>query len=342
MKTSYPLIYQVAELPVYNINTLRALLSLRVAERTLNSLPAEKLLIKMEASPCNPSDIAFMQGGYNVIKTLPAVPGFEGCGIVVDTGEGVDASKWIGKRVSCFAQGDSDGTWAEYMLASPEQLLPAHDQFTPEQAAVFFVNPFTAYGLMQAARNYKSKTILVNAAGSRVSDYLLALSKMYGINVVAIVRRKQTAEMLSGKGFKAVIVSSEPTFEEEIAAALQTYHPTTFFDAVAGEQTGIIAKNLPENSQIIVYGGLSGKEISGINALQLIFKKLKIIGFDLNTWFAGNNLQTLNEAHKLLSELVLTHEVINPVGIQVSLNELVKGLRHYLGSMSEGKMLIRF
>jgi predicted XRE-type DNA-binding protein len=40
--------------------------------------------------------------------------------------------------VSCFAQGDSDGTWAEYMLASPEQLLPAHDQFTPEQAAVFF------------------------------------------------------------------------------------------------------------------------------------------------------------------------------------------------------------
>lgn len=342
MKISYPLTYQVAELPVYNINTLRALLSIRVVERSLKSLPAGALLVKMEAAPCNPSDIAFMQGGYNVIKTLPAVPGFEGCGIVVDTGKDVDASKWIGKQVSCFAQGDSDGTWAEYMLASPEQLLPAHDQFTPEQAAVFFVNPFTAYGLIQAARNHNSKTILVNAAGSRVSEYLLALSKMYGIDVVAIVRRKQTAEMLSGKGFKAVIVSSEPTFEEEITAALQTYQPTTFFDAVAGEQTGIIAKNLPENSQIIVYGGLSGKDISGINALQLIFKKLTIMGFDLNVWFARNNPQTLKEASELLTKLILSQEVLNPVGIQVSLNELVKGLRHYLGAMSEGKMLIRF
>ena len=66
------------------------------------------------------------------------------------------------------------------------------------------------------------------------------------------------------------------------------------------------------------------------------------MGFDLNVWFACSNPQTLNEASELLTNLILSQKVLNPVGIQVSLNELVKGLRHYLGAMSEGKMLIRF
>ena len=44
----------------------------------------------------------------------------------------------------------------------------------------------------------------------------------------------------------------------------------------------------------------------------------------------------------LLSALVLEKNVENPISIEVGIEEVAKGIRHYLGSMSEGKMLIRF
>ena len=101
-------------LPAYNKNVLRAMLSLKVEEIPIPIPQKDEVLIKIEATPCNPSDIAFMQGGYNIVKTLPSVPGFEGAGTVVSTGDSSEAKKLFKKPVSCFTQEDSHGTWAEY------------------------------------------------------------------------------------------------------------------------------------------------------------------------------------------------------------------------------------
>ncbi len=341
MKPRYPIHYRAAELPSYNANTLRAMLSMRITEKEIKSLGVGQLLVKMEAAPCNPSDIAFMQGGYNVVKALPAVPGFEGCGIVADVGEGVD-SEWIGKRVSLFIQGNEDGSWAEYVVSTSEQLIPAAQELSAEQASMFFVNPFTAWGLMEMVAAHGASCFVINAAGSRLSEYLLALAKKNGVAVIGIVRKEQTAAALANKGFAGLLVSTDNDFAAKLSDLIAKYNPTIFLDAVAGEQTGMIAGLMPFNSKIVVYGGLSGKEISGINSLQLIFKKLTITGFDLNAWFANTDDKRKMLAAEHLSALIAEKKVQNPVSITVALDALVQGLRHYLGSMSEGKMLIRF
>lgn len=338
MKPVYPLHYRVALLPAYQPNPLRALLSLQLAEKTIEAPAAGQLLVRMKAAPCNPSDIAFMQGGYNVVKPLPAVPGFEGAGVVADVGPDIDPA-WIGRRVSVFIQGHNDGTWAEYVLVSPKHILPAPDGFTLEQAAMFFINPFTAWGLMETA---SGQNVLMNAAGSRLGEYLLALSKQRQMHLIGIVRKEQTAETLIKRGFDSVLVSSSPDFEQQLRQAIQQFQPHLFLDAVAGEQCGQVASLLPPDSRVVVYGGLSGKEISGISALQLIFKKLTISGFDLSAWFAAAGNEKVNEVARQLSLIIRNNEVQNPVAITVGLDELAKGLRHYLGAMSEGKMLIRF
>lgn len=341
MKPHYPIHYRAAELPSYNVNTLRAMLSLRITEKEIKSLGAGQLLVKMEAAPCNPSDIAFMQGGYNVLKPLPTVPGFEGSGFVADIGEGVDES-WLGKRVSLFIQGDGDGSWAEYVVAEAGNLLAVDDDLTTDQSAMFFVNPFTAWGLMEMVAEHGASCILINAAGSRLSEYLLELAKQRGVAVIGIVRKEQTAAALANKGFAGLVVTTDNDFTAKLRDLIAEFNPTVFLDAVAGEQTGMIAGLMPFNSKIVVYGGLSGKEISGINALQLIFKKLTITGFDLNAWFANTDDKHKMLAAQHLSALIAEKKVQNPVSITVALDALVQGLRHYLGSMSEGKMLIRF
>ena len=97
-------------LPAYNKNVLRAILNLQIQEKELPVPGDNEVLIKTHAAPVNPSDIAFIQGSYNVVKTLPAAPGFEGSGIIADAGK--HARHLIGKKVSSFVQDDRDGTYA--------------------------------------------------------------------------------------------------------------------------------------------------------------------------------------------------------------------------------------
>lgn len=342
MKINYPLTYNAVELAAYNPNILRAIVGLKICQKTLSDLSSDKLLIRMEAAPCNPSDIAFLQGGYNVVKTLPTVPGFEGCGIVVDAGEDLDGDYWIGRRVSCFVRGNNDGSWAEYFVADESQILLAHPDFEAHQAAMFFVNPFTAYALMDEAIRHKSKAVVINAAGSRLAEYLLALAQLNDIKTIGVVRKEKTAEVLLKKGFDEVLVSTDENYESQLTEVIQRIQPTTFFDAVAGEASGTIANLLPKNSQMVVYGGLSTRPLSGINAMQFIFNNLVVKGFDLNKWFTSAEKSKIQIATLLLSRLILEKNVENPISIEVSIEEVAKGIRHYLSTMSEGKMLIRF
>jgi len=339
---TFPLSYRAVELQTYNTNPVRAMLGLRVVNKSITHIASNHLLIKMQASPCNPSDIAFMQGGYNIHKTLPCVPGFEGTGIVVAVGAGIHADDWVGKRISCFAQDDSDGTWAEYLIAKPEQLIPVDDNLTIDQAACFFINPFTAYALFEIALQNNYQALVINAAGSRVADFMFTLAKQHKMKTLGIVRRQQTMETLRQKGFDHVLLSTGEFFAENLKAALKQFDSCVAFDAVGGEQTGLIANCLPENSKIIVYGGLSGNAVTGINPMQLIFRKLSISGFNLNDWMNSVDDEKFNTVKNQLAALLKSGEVQVPINIQVSIDEIVKGMRTYLGAMSEGKMLIRF
>ena len=76
-----------------------------------------QVLVRIHASPVNPSDLSFLRGAYGIKKKLPVVPGFEASGEVVASGGGVWANHIVGRRVACAAPAGGDGTWAEYMVA---------------------------------------------------------------------------------------------------------------------------------------------------------------------------------------------------------------------------------
>src|SRR5512136_1889234 len=73
-----------------------------------------QVLIRMAATPINPSDLGFLQGSYGFQKPFPVVPGFEGSGTVDAAGSGLLPRLWLGRRVTCSAP--AGGTWAEYLV----------------------------------------------------------------------------------------------------------------------------------------------------------------------------------------------------------------------------------
>ena len=74
----------------------------------LQTLPIKKpaaneVLVKMIASPINPSDLGFNHGVYGTKRPskFPIVPGLEGTGVVHELGSGVP-QEMLGKQISLF------------------------------------------------------------------------------------------------------------------------------------------------------------------------------------------------------------------------------------------------
>ena len=77
---------RVVLLEQYQEDLADAIGSLKVVERPVPSLRRGQVLVRIEAAPCNPSDLLLLQGKYGVFKTLPCVPGWEVAGTVVTSG----------------------------------------------------------------------------------------------------------------------------------------------------------------------------------------------------------------------------------------------------------------
>src|SRR6185436_17643244 len=119
----------------YREDVGKAIAGLTVQERPVPKPGRGQVLVKIEAAPCNPSDLLLLQGKYGSLKTLPTVPGWEGGGTVVESGGGWLAGWLRGKRVACGLQGNRDGSWAEYALANATECIPLKRNLKMEQAA---------------------------------------------------------------------------------------------------------------------------------------------------------------------------------------------------------------
>jgi len=324
-------------LPAYNDNLIRAILGLKIEEREIRPLKDDEVLVKMEAAPCNPSDIAFLRGGYNIIKPLPAVPGFEGTGVVVEAGS--VAQSLIGEKVSCFVQEDSDGTWAEHFIAHKGDCIVLKDELDVEQAACFSINPLTAFGMYEMIKPLNGEAFIVNAGGGQVPKILRALAKRDGIDVINIVRKDASFEKLNSEGENYVLNSGDEKFEVQLKQLCKELNPTFAFDAVGGEMTAPLFNAMPSNSNIVVYGGLSGNAISGLNTMDLIFNDKILLGFNLNDWIPSKSSEELKAITDELQEMFISGELTTEIQATCNLEDIVRGIRAYIKSMSSGKVL---
>ena len=155
---------------------------------------AGQVRVRMLMSPVNPSDLNFVRGTYfdalrrivwnqprdgeaaarawfdpdrtNACPMPPYALGGEGVGIVEACGSGFLARRLRGKRVA-VASGPPHGTWQEHTLVDAKKAVALPASVPDDQAAMFFVNPITAYVLIhEVLRVRRGGWVLVTAAGS--------------------------------------------------------------------------------------------------------------------------------------------------------------------------------
>ncbi len=325
-------------LPEYKKNILRAILSLQVMESKIPKPSRDEVLIKVHAAPCNPADIAFMEGGYNIVKTLPAVPGLEGSGVVVDAGEG--AENLIDEKVCFFSQGDRDGSWSEYLCLKKKNIVILDERMDMDQAACFAINPFTARGLLDTALLHSVPCIIQNAAGGQVAAFVRQMAGELNIKVIDIVRKKESMDSLKKQGAEHVLLEHDDDFEKKLHKLSEKLDARLAFDAVGGELTGKILNVMPDGSEIVVYGGLSNQPVSGIDSMGLIFKDKIVSGFNLPDWREMLDDEYFEVINKEMQARFIDGIYKTRIQSLTDFDHITQGLRDYLRQMSAGKILI--
>jgi NADPH:quinone reductase len=310
--------------------------SLTLEERSVPQPGQGEVLVRMAASPINPSDLASLQGLYGVKKALPIVPGIEGSGTVVKTGSGFFARRLLGKRVACAA-GAGDGAWADYMVAPALQCSPLPDSVNDEQGSMRIVNPYTAWAHVKIAQQAGARAIVQTAAASALGQMINRLARLRGITVINIVRRDAQAETLRSLGAEHILISESPDFDAELRDLCRRQRARLAFDAVSGAMTARLLEAMPPETRVVVYGGLAGELIS-VNPGELIFNQRRVEGFYLARWISHQNQLALLAMQRQLYRLGdLTHAQIQ---LRAPLEDAQHAIATYEANMSAGKVLL--
>jgi NADPH:quinone reductase-like Zn-dependent oxidoreductase len=331
---------RVVLLEEYRTGLDAAIAGLRVTERPVPRPGRGEVLVRMEAAPVNPSDLMLLQGRYGVLKTLPSVPGWEGAGIVVESGGGLFARSLVGKRVACAVQSDVDGTWAQYLVTAARICIPLHRDVDLELGATSIVNPLTALGMFERIRRGGHTAAVQNAAVSQVGLMLARLCRAAGVPLIHVVRRHAQAERLRSVGEPHVLDSSQPGFCDELAELAARTQATIAFDAVAGEMTGILVGALPAGSTVVVYGALSEQACGGLDPIQLIFADKRVEAFYLGHWLQAKSLPGMMRLVRRGQSMMADGTLSSTIARRIPLNDLHAGLAAYVRDLSAGKALL--
>ena len=297
-----------------------------------------EVLIRMAASPINPSDLAFVMGSYAFQRSFPVVPGFEGSGTVVAAGSGMIPRLWMGRRVACAAAQTLDGTWAEYMATSAMRCFPLEKKLTLEQGAMLVVNPMSVIAFFDIAKREKHGAIVSNAAASALGRMIVRLGLKYGVPIINIVRRQEQVDLLQSLGANYVLNSRDADFPRQLRTLAHDLKATLLLDAICGEQTQQLLDAAPFGSTVLVYGNLSGEQ-GKFEARSLLFEDKRVVGFFLPNWVAKKSfVQTLKDTRRV-QQLAKT-DLRTAVQKRLPLSAVQQALEIYQNDMTAGKVLL--
>ena len=234
------------------------ILEICLQEAPLPALGENDVLVRVEASPINPSDLGLLFGPADMTsarlsgtkerpivtadipeKLMKAVSaridhslavGNEGAGVVISAGASPAARSLLGKTVGLIG----GGMYTQFRVVGAAMCLQLEEGTTPAEGASCFVNPLTALGMVETMKHEGHAALVHTAAASNLGQMLQKLCLKDGVALVNVVRRPEQALLLEKIGAAHVCDSSTPDFEEDLIEALVATGATLAFDATGG------------------------------------------------------------------------------------------------------------
>ena len=308
---------------------------LRLETRPWPQPAAGEAVVQMLAAPINPADINQIEGKYPIRPLLPATPGFEGAGQIVE----------VGNEVTGIATGalvilpHSTGTWRDAVAVGASELVVVPKGIDPIQAAMLKINPMTAWRLLHDYVQLKPGDWLIqNAANSAAGRAVIQIAHELGFKTVNIVRREELIDELRGEGGDVVVVDHEK-LRDEVKEITGGAAIRLGLNAVGGDSALRLANCLAPEATLVTFGAMSLQPLKIPNGL-LIFKNLSFRGIWINKWYDNASERERKEAFHPLFEMAQRGLLRTKVEKTYPLSEVKAAVSHAMQGRRGGKIIL--
>jgi trans-2-enoyl-CoA reductase len=310
---------------------------LQVETRPWPTPAADEAVVKMSAAPINPADLNQIEGKYPVRPELPATPGFEGAGIVVESGADV---KGLTSGALVILP-HNIGTWRDVVAVKAEDLVVVPDGIDPVQAAMLKINPLTAWRLLHGYVDLqKGDWLIQNAANSAAGCDVIHIAHELGYKTVNVVRRRELIDELHAEGGDVVLVDGDK-LRDEVKSATGGASIRLGLNSVGGESALRLANCLAPGGTLVSFGAMSLQPLKIPTGL-LIFKDLWFRGIWINKWYdnatASERMQTFQPLFDMATRGLLKTKVEKTY----PLSEVKAAVAHAAQGKRNGKIVFEF
>src|SRR5436305_1092527 len=297
----------------------------------------DEAVVQMRAAPINPADLNQIEGKYPVRPQLPATPGFEGAGVVVD----------VGKSVKDLTAGalvilpHNLGTWREAVAVKASALVIVPPGIGPVHAAMLKINPMTAWRLLHDYVDLaRGDWLIQNAANSAAGRAVIQIGHELGLKTVNVVRRAELIDELRAEGGDVVLVDNEK-LRDEVKNATSGAAIRLGLNSVGGDSALHLANCLAFGGTLVSFGAMSLQPLKIPTGL-LIFKDLRFRGIWINKWYDNATASERMETFQPLFDMARRGLLKTKVEKAYPLSEVKAAVAHAAQGKRSGKIVFEF
>ena len=297
----------------------------------------DEAVVEMRAAPINPADINAIEGKYPGRREVPAIPGFEGAGVVVE----------VGANVSTITKGalvilpHNIGTWREALAVKASELVAVPPEIEPVHAAMLKINPMTAWRLLHDYVDLaRGDWLIQNACNSAAGRAVIQIAHELGYKTVNVVRRAELIDELRGEGGDVVLVDGEK-LRDEVKDATSSAAIRLGLNSVGGDSALRLANCLGFGGTLVSFGAMSLQPLKIPTGL-LIFKDLRFRGIWINKWYDDATMQERMEAFKPLFDMAKRGLLKTKVEKAYPIDNAKAAVAHASQSKRSGKIIFTF
>src|SRR5436305_10408421 len=310
---------------------------LRIESRPWPTPAPDEVLVQMRAAPINPADLNQIEGKYPVRPELPATPGFEGAGIVVELGAGVTGLT----SGALVILPHNVGTWRDAVAVKADELVVVPDGIDPIKAAMLKINPLTAWRLLHDYVDLqKGDWLIQNAANSAAGRDVIQIAHELGNKTVNVVRRAELVDELRAEGGDIVLVDGE-NLREEVKSATGGASISLGLNSVGGDSALRLANCLAPGGTLVSFGAMSLQPLKIPTGL-LIFKDLRFRGIRINKWYDNATPSERMDTFRPLFDMARRGLLKTKVEEAYPLNEVKTAVTRAAEGKRSGKIIFGF
>ena len=208
-----------------------------------------------------------------------------------------------------------------------------------EFACQAFVNPFTAYGMLEVSGLKSGDWLLITAGASAYGKLVIQLAAKKGINTIATVRREEQKEMLTAIGATHVVNTETEKMPKSVLALTDGKGVNAVFDAVGGTLGARALASLATGGTMHVFGLLSLENLP-LNSGLMIFKNLTIKGFWLTTYLESLSKEQREKAFTEVLGGLASSDLKLDIEATYPLSKIKEALAHYEREGRTGKIIL--